>query len=744
MWSRLRVGHRGLLALGASALTLQLSSSHANAAALTSSSPNLRTLHEVLCTSPIGRKYAKASPLGGSLWELTFAAQDLRTKSKSVQSQIVDLDHLDRPYIATLPADAGTTVTRSTKHGLEFRQSTCEDGKKLAVEVWSSDGVRLARRVIDGVGPKPLSPGVFGAPKFSPSGSKVAFVAERTPAGASATGYWPPLKDEAKTESSKPKGSSEGTGTDKSESEGKGDGDGGLLVGKFALGDHRSTGEALLVHSSQIVAWDWQADTVCLLKGEDLLGEHDPSLPVGGVAMPSQPCFDSTEDGLIVACYLLPPWQPGISACLNRPTRLYHLTDLWGAGASAKVDVPTGRDTSGDNGDEASGGTAATAAASGKGRARAACLTPSLYFAHMPRLSPDGTTLAFAAHADEFRSHSTAFELRTMPWPPPPQEAGAAPSTASAEAASSAVLVPRVRGSPPTTDGSSFAGVFGFHDELASMAWLDAKTLIFHSIAGATKSTFTVSTAVPSPPVLPLRPPGCEDGSVELLGADGGTAIVQCSSMRRPPSVWAHRDGIWSRVLDIASLLELRDNDPKAQQVARDALERLSAARVEKVCLSRDKGGAEALCLLPAEAEAVTVPWVLKIHGGPHSASLDAFNVEVALLVLSGVAVIQPNYRGSLGYGEAFCSALPGHIGEMDVADCVALTRASLAQLPDALDASRGAAYGGSHGGFLTAWLLGCEDRSLFARGGVLWNPVVDLPAMLGTTDIPEWCVQGG
>lgn len=64
---------------------------------------------------------------------------------------------------------------------------------------------------------------------------------------------------------------------------------------------------------------------------------------------------------------------------------------------------------------------------------------------------------------------------------------------------------------------------------------------------------------------------------------------------------------------------------------------------------------------------------------------------------------------------------------------------ASLAALPEALDPARGAAYGGSHGGFLTAWLLGCEDRALFGKGGVLWNPVVDLPAMLGTTDIPEW-----
>ena len=85
-----------------------------------------------------------------------------------------------------------------------------------------------------------------------------------------------------------------------------------------------------------------------------------------------------------------------------------------------------------------------------------------------------------------------------------------------------------------------------------------------------------------------------------------------------------------------------------------------------------------------------------------------------------------------------FCDALLGHIGEMDVADCVALTHASLTQLGGALDPARGACYGGSHGGFLTAWLLGCDERALFSCG-CLWNPVVDLPAMVGTTDIPEW-----
>ena len=57
-----------------------------------------------------------------------------------------------------------------------------------------------------------------------------------------------------------------------------------------------------------------------------------------------------------------------------------------------------------------------------------------------------------------------------------------------------------------------------------------------------------------------------------------------------------------------------------------------------------------------------------------------------------------------------------------DANDCAALTRRALATFGDALDAARGACYGGSHGGFLTAWLLGVH-ADLYPCGGVLWNP---------------------
>ena len=36
-----------------------------------------------------------------------------------------------------------------------------------------------------------------------------------------------------------------------------------------------------------------------------------------------------------------------------------------------------------------------------------------------------------------------------------------------------------------------------------------------------------------------------------------------------------------------------------------------------------------------------------------------------------GAAYITPNYRGSRGYGTEFTMALPGHIGTVDVEDCM-------------------------------------------------------------------------
>ena len=130
-------------------------------------------------------------------------------------------------------------------------------------------------------------------------------------------------------------------------------------------------------------------------------------------------------------------------------------------------------------------------------------------------------------------------------------------------------------------------------------------------------------------------------------------------------------------------------------------------------------------------------PVLLVPHGGPHSCSPFAWNTSLAALALQGYTIVQPNFRGSLGFGNAPLLSLPGRCGTQDVGDCLAALDAALAAYPD-LDSGRVALLGGSHGGFLTAHLLGQYSDRFFA--GALRNPVCSLPAMVGMTDIPDWC----
>ena len=54
--------------------------------------------------------------------------------------------------------------------------------------------------------------------------------------------------------------------------------------------------------------------------------------------------------------------------------------------------------------------------------------------------------------------------------------------------------------------------------------------------------------------------------------------------------------------------------------------------------------------------------------------------------------------------------------------------------------------YGGSHGGFLTGWLIGHPEYSKLFSAGILWNPVLNMSYMVASTDIPDWvhaCVLG-
>jgi dipeptidyl aminopeptidase/acylaminoacyl peptidase len=114
---------------------------------------------------------------------------------------------------------------------------------------------------------------------------------------------------------------------------------------------------------------------------------------------------------------------------------------------------------------------------------------------------------------------------------------------------------------------------------------------------------------------------------------------------------------------------------------------------------ARDGTQIPAYLTLPSGVEAKNVPLVLLVHGGPHARDDFTFNWWASFLASRGYAVLQPNFRGSTGYGYDWFNAGRGGWGDgvmqTDVEDGVeALIKAGI------VDAKRVCIMGGSYGGY--------------------------------------------
>jgi dipeptidyl aminopeptidase/acylaminoacyl peptidase len=93
-------------------------------------------------------------------------------------------------------------------------------------------------------------------------------------------------------------------------------------------------------------------------------------------------------------------------------------------------------------------------------------------------------------------------------------------------------------------------------------------------------------------------------------------------------------------------------------------------------------------------------PVVIYIHGGPEAQYRPSFSSTFQMwLDELGVAVIAPNVRGSLGYGDAYLTMDDGMQREDSVKDIGALL--DWIETRKDLDQSRVAVYGGSYGGYM-------------------------------------------
>jgi dipeptidyl aminopeptidase/acylaminoacyl peptidase len=173
--------------------------------------------------------------------------------------------------------------------------------------------------------------------------------------------------------------------------------------------------------------------------------------------------------------------------------------------------------------------------------------------------------------------------------------------------------------------------------------------------------------------------------------------------------VWHHDSGVLAFVLNSAQ----SPGDVYVLDLASNAVARWTEAKVEGLDASAFRpqesirwtsfDGREITGLLtrPPSRFAGRRPVMIQIHGGPEAQARPGFlgrwNYYINEL---GIAIIEPNVRGSSGYGKTFVSLDNGTKREDSVRDIGALLD-WIARQPD-LDPKRVVVVGGSYGGYMS------------------------------------------
>lgn len=138
----------------------------------------------------------------------------------------------------------------------------------------------------------------------------------------------------------------------------------------------------------------------------------------------------------------------------------------------------------------------------------------------------------------------------------------------------------------------------------------------------------------------------------------------------------------------------------------------------------------------PGQFEAKNLPLLVLIHGGPYAASVNQFLADwytwAPLAASEGWLVLEPNYRGSSGYGDESLTQIrrrPLSLPGKDILYGVdQLVRDGLA------DPNRLSVGGYSYGGIMTNWLITQTKRFNAALSGA---GVIDHVSAWGMMDVP-------
>jgi dipeptidyl aminopeptidase/acylaminoacyl peptidase len=126
---------------------------------------------------------------------------------------------------------------------------------------------------------------------------------------------------------------------------------------------------------------------------------------------------------------------------------------------------------------------------------------------------------------------------------------------------------------------------------------------------------------------------------------------------------------------------------------------------------ARDGLEIEAILTMPKGRRDKDLPLIVMPHGGPWAHDRLGYDYQVQFLASRGYAVLQPNFRGSTGYGMKFEHAGRGQMGlamQDDLTDGV-----QWAVQQGIVDAKRVCIVGSSYGGYAAMWGI-AKDPDLY------------------------------
>ena len=199
-----------------------------------------------------------------------------------------------------------------------------------------------------------------------------------------------------------------------------------------------------------------------------------------------------------------------------------------------------------------------------------------------------------------------------------------------------------------------------------------------------------VNSLVQTPLALP---PGLNTAGGNSFAPDGSSILLLHAGADTPTDLFR---------LDLASGSTRRLTQTALASVAPEALPKSEIVTFKGF----DGTLISAVLTMPANLQRnASAPAIVLPHGGPTGQSQDGFSRNAALFASHGYMVIQPNFRGSTGYGRAFQEANRKDLGGGDLKDVLAARDFMVAT--GYVDAKRIGITGGSYGGFMTLMAIG-------------------------------------